>query len=84
MAVPAATAGLWMLLALGVLIALTGLPVWALLIGVASAFAAIGLAAGSLDLPILVALPLRMVGLLEHDLLQALPCMSSSVSCCSI
>lgn len=68
-----ATAGLWMLLALGVLIAVTGLPVWALLIGVASVFAALGLAAGSLDLSILAALPMRMVGLLEHDLLQALP-----------
>ena len=68
-----ATAGLWMLLSLGLLIALTGLPVWALLIGVASAFAAIGLVVGSIDLSILVALPMRMVGLLEHDLLQALP-----------
>jgi tripartite ATP-independent transporter DctM subunit len=73
MGMPAATAGLWMLLSLGLLIALTGLPVWALLIGVASAFAAIGLVVGSIDLSILVALPMRMVGLLEHDLLQALP-----------
>ncbi len=73
MAMLGATAGLWMLLVLGVLIAVTGLPVWALLIGVASAFAALGLAAGSLDLSILAALPMRMVGLLEHDLLQALP-----------
>jgi tripartite ATP-independent transporter DctM subunit len=73
MAMLGATAGLWMLLALGVLIAITGLPVWALLIGVASAFASLGLAAGSLDLSILAALPMRMVGLLEHDLLQALP-----------
>ena len=64
MGMPAATAGLWMLLSLGLLIALTGLPVWALLIGVASAFAAIGLVVGSIDLSILVALPMRMVGLL--------------------
>jgi TRAP-type mannitol/chloroaromatic compound transport system permease large subunit len=68
-----ASAGLWMLLALGVLIVMTGLPVWALLIGVASAFAAIALLAGTLDVAILAALPARMVGLLEHDLLQALP-----------
>ncbi len=68
-----ASAGLWMLLALGVLIVMTGLPVWALLIGVASAFAAITLLAGTLDVAILAALPARMVGLLEHDLLQALP-----------
>ena len=68
-----ASAGLWMLLALGVLIVVTGLPVWALLIGVASAFAAISLMAGTLDVAILSALPTRMVGLLEHDLLQALP-----------
>ena len=68
-----ATAGIWMLLALGVLITVTGLPVWALLIGVASAFAAVGLGAGSIDSSILVALPMRLVGLLEHDLLQALP-----------
>ena len=68
-----ATAGLWMLLALGLLITVTGLPVWALLIGVASAFAGIGLAVGSIDLSILLALPMRIVGLLEHDLLQALP-----------
>ena len=73
MATLGATAGLWMLLALGLLITLTGLPVWALLIGVASAFAGIGLVVGSIDISILVALPMRMVGLLEHDLLQALP-----------
>lgn len=67
------TGGLWMLLALGLLIVATGLPVWALLIGVASAFAALGLATGAADLRILSALPGRMVGLLEHDLLQAMP-----------
>ncbi len=66
-------AGLWMLLALGVLIVATGLPVWALLIGTASLFAVLGLAAGVIDLNVLAVLPGRMVGLLEHDLLQALP-----------
>ena len=67
------SAGLWMLLLLGVLIVVTGLPVWTLLIGVASLFAAIGWLAGQIDFAILAALPGRMVGLLEHDLLQALP-----------
>jgi len=66
-------AGVWMLLALGALILATGLPVWALLIGVSSLFAAMGLAAGAFDLQILQALPVRTLGLLENDLLQAMP-----------
>lgn len=66
-------AGLWMLVALGVLVATTGLPVWALLIGVASAGTAVGLAAGAFDVNVLSALPTRIVNLLEHDLLQAMP-----------
>jgi len=66
-------AGVWMLLALGALILATGLPVWALLIGVSSLFAALGLAAGAFDLQILQALPVRTLGLLENDLLQAMP-----------
>ena len=66
-------AGLWMLLVLGLLIVTTGLPVWALLVGVATAFAAMGLAGGIMDLNILSALPVRTIGLLEHDLLQAMP-----------
>ena len=65
--------GLWMLLALGILIVGTGLPVWALLIGVASAFSAIGLITGAIDVNLLTAAPSRVIGLLEHDLLQALP-----------
>ena len=67
------TAGLWMLLALAALIVITGLPVWALLIGVASAFAGAALLGGVFDAAILAALPTRIVGLLENDLLQALP-----------
>jgi TRAP-type mannitol/chloroaromatic compound transport system permease large subunit len=51
----------------------TGLPVYAVLLGVASLFAVIGIAAGSFDVAFLGALPSRVVGLLEHDLLQALP-----------
>lgn len=66
-------AGLWMLLTLGALVLTTGLPVWALLVGVASAFAAAGLATGAMDVHILQALPARTIGLLESDLLQAMP-----------
>ena len=65
--------GLWMLLLLGVAVIGTGLPVWALLLGCSSLFAALGLATGAIDAGILGAVPARLVGLLEHDLLQALP-----------
>jgi TRAP-type mannitol/chloroaromatic compound transport system permease large subunit len=55
------------------LMIVTGLPVYAVLLGVASVFAALGVAAGAFDLALLGAVPARVVGLLEHDLLQALP-----------
>jgi TRAP-type mannitol/chloroaromatic compound transport system permease large subunit len=67
------SAGLWMLAVLAALIIATRLPVWALLIGVASAFAGLGVAIGTFDSGILSAVPARIVNLLEHDLLQALP-----------
>ncbi len=51
----------------------TGLPIYAVLLGTAAGFAALGIAIGAFDWPILGALPNRVVGLLEHDLLQALP-----------
>jgi TRAP-type mannitol/chloroaromatic compound transport system permease large subunit len=73
MNIAGSSAGLWMLLALGAMTVATGLPVWALLIGVSSAFAAMGIASGLIELNILSAMPPRLVGLLEHDLLQALP-----------
>ena len=66
-------AGTWMLLVLALLIVGTGLPVWALLIGVASAFAAAGVAVGAFDTAILSAAGPRLVSLLESDLLQAMP-----------
>lgn len=56
-----------------VLMIATGLPVYAVLLGVASAFAALGVALGAFEWHLLAALPSRIVGLLEHDLLQALP-----------
>jgi len=67
------TAGIWMLAAVGVTLVATGLPAWIVLIGVTLAFAVGGIAASALGLPLLTAMPVRIVGLLEHDLLQALP-----------
>lgn len=67
------SAGLWMLAVLALLVATSGLPVWVLLIGVASGAAAVGLAAGVLQPEVLGALYPRIVNLLEHDLLQAMP-----------
>lgn len=55
------------------LMVLTGLPVYAVLLGVASLFATLGVALGAFDWALLAALPFRIIGLLEHDLLQALP-----------
>jgi TRAP-type mannitol/chloroaromatic compound transport system permease large subunit len=51
----------------------TGLPVYAVLLGVSSVFALLGVMLGAFDWSLLSALPIRIVGLLEHDLLQALP-----------
>lgn len=68
-----ATTGLWMLAAVAVALIATGLPAWIVLIGAALAFAGGGLLAGAFMLPILTAVPARILGLLENDLLQALP-----------
>jgi TRAP-type mannitol/chloroaromatic compound transport system permease large subunit len=65
--------GLWMLATLAASVLATRLPVWALLIGVASAFAAGGLVQGTFDAGIFPALVPRVLNLLEHDLLQAMP-----------
>jgi tripartite ATP-independent transporter DctM subunit len=65
--------GLWMLPATALAMLGTGLPAWLVLVGTASLFALGGLATGAIGLPLLQALPLRLLGLLEHDLLQALP-----------
>jgi len=67
------SAGLWMLLAVGLMIVATGLPAWMLLIGVAMVFCVAGLAGGAFDLALMSALPSRVLGLLENDLLQAMP-----------
>lgn len=68
-----ASAGIWMLAGVGVLLVATGLPAWIVLIGVALAFSVVGVALGALSLPFLTAVPERLIGLLENDLLQALP-----------
>jgi tripartite ATP-independent transporter DctM subunit len=66
-------AGVWMLVAVAVLMIATGLPAWMLLIGVALVASAGGIVAGVFTLPLLTAMPSRVLGLLENDLLQALP-----------
>ncbi len=65
--------GLWMLAAVAVLLLVTGLPAWIVLLGVALGFAALGVALGVFTSSLLGALYSRLVGLLENDLLQALP-----------
>lgn len=65
--------GLWMLVTLGLLLIATGLPAWCVLIGVAMAFALGGMMTGAVAASWLTAMPGRLVGLLENDLLQALP-----------
>jgi len=67
------TAGLWMLFATAVLLVATGLPAWSVLVGVTLASAAAGVAASVLGVELLTAMPARILGLLENDLLQALP-----------
>jgi len=67
------SAGLWMLAVVAALILATGLPAWMLLIGVALAFAATGVALGRIPLEFLTGIPSRLIGLLENDLLQTLP-----------
>jgi len=62
-----------MLAAVAVTLIATGLPAWIALIGVALVFSGGGLFAGTFTLPILTAMPGRILGLLENDLLQALP-----------
>src|SRR6266849_2880141 len=65
--------GLLMLALAVILLVLTGLPAFVVLIGVAVAFSALGIVTGALPYALLTALPLRIVGLLETDILQALP-----------
>src|ERR1700676_364433 len=50
-----------------------GFPVGFTLMGVALLFSLIGHFLGAFDLPLLTALPQRLIGLMENDLLQAIP-----------
>ena len=50
----------------------SGWPTYAVLLGVSALGAALGLAVGAFDAAVLGSLPARVLGLLEHDLLQAL------------
>ena len=65
--------GLWMLATAAALMLATGLPAWVVLTGVALAFSGLGVALGAFEGGLLAALYSRLVGLLENDLLQALP-----------
>jgi tripartite ATP-independent transporter DctM subunit len=66
-------AGVGMLAAVAGLILVTGLPAWIVLVAVALVFSGIGVAAGAFGWALLTAMPARVLGLLEQDLLQALP-----------
>jgi tripartite ATP-independent transporter DctM subunit len=65
--------GFWMLGLVVLLLGTTGLPAFVVLIGVATLAGGFGLAAGAFSYRLLTALPLRITGLMETDILQALP-----------
>ena len=65
--------GLVMLALVGAGALLTGLPVYIVLLGVSCFGAIVAVAADTSSLALLSALPGRLVGLLESDILQALP-----------
>ena len=68
-----ANAGFYMLACVPVLLIATGLPAFMILILISTLFAAIGVLMGAMPYELLQALPQRIIGLLENDLLQALP-----------
>jgi tripartite ATP-independent transporter DctM subunit len=68
-----ANAGFYMLACVPVLLIATGLPAFMILILIATLFAVIGVLTDALPRELLQAVPQRMIGLLENDLLQALP-----------
>jgi TRAP-type mannitol/chloroaromatic compound transport system permease large subunit len=67
------SAGFWMLGLVALGLVTTGLPAFVVLIGIAVLFAAVGVAAGFVSYHLLAAVPARITGLLESDILQALP-----------
>src|SRR5262249_10920353 len=62
-----------MLAAVALALIATGLPAWIVLIAVALVFSVAGVALGTFEWQLLTAVPARLLGLLENDLLQALP-----------
>jgi len=64
--------GIALLLAAGMALILTGLPAWVVLL-LASITGAIAAVIGGASLDVFAALPSRLIGLLENDLLQAIP-----------
>ena len=68
-----ANAGFYMLAAVPVLLITTGLPAFMILILIATLFALVGVVTGAFPYALLQAVPQRIIGLLENDLLQALP-----------
>lgn len=64
--------GIAMFLTLCTAIVLTGLPVWALLLGVSSLFAGVAVLSGDVSWQLFAVMGERMVGLLADDLLQAI------------
>jgi TRAP-type mannitol/chloroaromatic compound transport system permease large subunit len=65
--------GLALFVVVAVLVALTGQPVFVVLLFASALGAVAGVASGDVPLALLGALPGRIVGLLENDLLQAVP-----------
>src|SRR5260370_8876115 len=65
--------GLGLLILVGVGNVSTGLPTAIVLITVATLGVVIAVASGTVPLALLGALPLRVISLLDNDLLQALP-----------
>ncbi len=65
--------GLALLGVVAVIVTLTGQPIFVVLIFASALGAVVGVISGSVPVALLGALPARMIGLLEHDLLQAVP-----------
>src|SRR5258708_2982874 len=66
-------AGFWMLALVALGLVATGLPAFIVLMGVAVSFSALGVVTGVVSYHFLAAVPARITGLLESDILQALP-----------
>ena len=65
------SAGLWMLLAVAIILLTTGLPAYAVLMGVAGVFATVGVLAGGIEYPLLTALPGRIIGVASAGIVGA-------------